>query len=121
MSRWGEIARCQCACCGGLSIRHFATNSRFIGTGPTIAKGTRRPQQTWSVERERHYVHIRDGLVVRGKAESLAKKNASRIVNRDRAQHGESVEACAASIDGMTANRRGGLRSHQGARGRTLV
>jgi hypothetical protein len=79
------------------------------------------PQQAWSAKRERQYAHIKDGLTDRGKAEPLAKEIAARIVNKDRAQHGESVEASGSSIDDMTASRRGGLRSHQGARGRTLA
>jgi hypothetical protein len=42
------------------------------------------------------------------------------VVNKVRAQHGESVEASASSINDMSSGRRGGLRSHQGPGGRTL-
>jgi hypothetical protein len=51
----------------------------------------------------------------------LAEEIAARIVNKERAQHGESVQASASSINDMSASRRGGLRSHQGAGGRTLL
>jgi len=78
------------------------------------------PQRAWSAKRERQYAHIKDSLIEHGKAEPLAEEIAARVVNKERAQHGESVEASASSIDDMSASRRGGLRSHQGAGGRTL-
>ena len=78
------------------------------------------PQKTWSAKRERQYVHIKDSLVDRGKPLPLAEEIAARVVNKERAQHGESVEASPSSINDMSAGRRGGLRSHHGARGRTL-
>ena len=78
------------------------------------------PQKTWSAKRERQYVPIKDSLVDRGKPLPLAEEIAARVVNKERAQHGESVEASPSSINDMSAGRRGGLRSHQGARGRTL-
>ena len=79
------------------------------------------PQKTWSAKRERQYVHIKDSLLDRGKPLPLAEEIAARVVNKERAQHGESVEASPSSINDMSAGRRGGLRSHQGARGRTLI
>ena len=78
------------------------------------------PQKSWSAKRERQYAHIKDSLLERGKAMSLAKEIAARTVNKERAQHGESVEASASSINDMSAGQRGGLRSHQGEGGRTL-
>ncbi|MDL2339095.1 MAG: plasmid stabilization protein [Pseudomonadota bacterium] len=78
------------------------------------------PQKAWSAKRERQYAHIKDSLLERGKAEPVAKEIAARVVNKERAQHGESVEASASSINDMSAGRRGGLRSHQGEGGRTL-
>ena len=78
------------------------------------------PQKTWSAKRERQYVHIKDSLVDRGKPLPLAEEIAARVVNKERAQHGESLEASPSSINDMSAGRRGGLRSHRGARGRTL-
>jgi hypothetical protein len=79
------------------------------------------PQKSWSAKRERQYAHIKDSLTERGKPESLAEEIAARVVNKERAQHGEPVQASPSSINDMSAGRRGGLRSHQGAGGRTLL
>ena len=78
------------------------------------------PQKAWSAKRERQYAHIKESLIDGGKPLPLAEEIAARTVNKERAQHGESVEASASSINDMSAGRRGGLRSHQGAGGRTL-
>jgi len=79
------------------------------------------PQKAWSAKRERQYVHIKDSLLERGKPEPLAEEIAARVVNKERAQHGESVQASPSSINDMSSGRRGGLRSHQGSGGRTLL
>jgi hypothetical protein len=79
------------------------------------------PQKAWSGKRERQYAHIKEGLVERGKPEPLAEEIAARVVNKERAQHGESGEASACSINDMSGGRRGGLRSHKGPGGRTLL
>ena len=79
------------------------------------------PQKTWSAKRERQYTHIKDSLLESGKPESLAQEIAARVVNKERAQHGESVTASASSVNDMSAGRRGGLRSHQGPGGRTVL
>jgi hypothetical protein len=79
------------------------------------------PQKTWSAKRERQYAHIKDSLLEQGKPKSLAAEIAARVVNKERAQQGESVEASASSINDMSAGRRGGLRSHKGPGGRTLL
>ena len=79
------------------------------------------PKKAWSAKRERQYTHIKDNLLEDGKSESLAKEIAARVVNKERAQHGESVTSSASSINDMSAGRRGGLRSHQGSGGRTLL
>jgi len=78
------------------------------------------PQKTWSAKRERQYTNIKDSLLERGKPEPLAVEIAARIVNKERAQHGESVEASSSSTNDLSAGRRGGLRSHKGPGGRTL-
>ena len=78
------------------------------------------PQKAWSAKRERQYVHIKASLLEQGKPAPLAEEIAARVVNKERAQHGESVTASASSINDMSASRRGGLRSHTGAGGRTL-
>jgi hypothetical protein len=79
------------------------------------------PQGTWSAKRERQYAHIKDSLLERGKPEPLAEEIAARVVNKERAQHGESAEASPSSINDMSSGRRGGLRSHRGPGGRTLL
>ena len=79
------------------------------------------PQKAWSAKRERQYTHVKDSLLEGGKPESVAQEIAARVVNKERAQHGESVSASASSINDMSASRRGGLRSHQGPGGRTIL
>jgi plasmid stabilization system protein ParE len=79
------------------------------------------PSTEWSAKRKRQYQHIKDSVLARGQSESLAEEIAARTVNKERAQHGESVEASASSINDMPSGRRGGLRSHQGAGGRTVA
>ncbi len=79
------------------------------------------PQKAWSAKRGRQYMHIKDSLLERGRSEPLAEEIAARVVNKERAQHGESVEASASSLNDLSAGRRGGLRSHQGSGGRTLL
>lgn len=79
------------------------------------------PKNAWSTKRERQYAHIKDSLLESGKPESVAQEIAARVVNKERAQHGESVSASASSINDMSAGRRGGLRSHQGPGGRTVL
>jgi len=76
-------------------------------------------QKAWNAKRERQYAHIKDSLLESGKSKSVAQEIAARVVNKERAQHGESVSASASSINDMSAGRRGGLRSHQGSGGRT--
>ncbi len=79
------------------------------------------PQKAWSAKRERQYVHIKDSLLERGEPAPLAEEIAARVVNKERAQHGESVQASASSLNDMPAGRRCGLRSHRGPGGRTLL
>jgi len=79
------------------------------------------PKNPWSAKRQRQYTHIKDSLLAHGRSEPLAEEIAARTVNKERAQHGESTEASASSINDMSASRRGGLHSHQGPGGRTLL
>ena len=79
------------------------------------------PKKAWSAKRERQYAHIKDSLLEGGKPESVAQEIAARVVNKERAQHGESASASASSINDMSAGRRGGLRSHHGPGGRTVL
>ncbi len=77
------------------------------------------PRQAWSDKRERQYEHIKEGLEGRGRPEDLAEEIAARTVNKFRARAGESKQASRTSTDDIAASRRGGLRSHRGAGGRT--
>ena len=77
------------------------------------------PQRAWSPKRERQYEHIKDGLLERGEPEETAAEIAARTVNKERARAGESQQASKTSTDDISSGRRGGLRSHKGAGGRT--
>ena len=79
------------------------------------------PQKAWSAKRERQYSHIKKSLIDRGKPQPLAEEIAARVVNKERAQQGESEEASPSSLNDMSSGRRGGLRSHKGPGGRTLL
>jgi len=77
------------------------------------------PQRAWTPKRERQYEHIRDGLLDRGRTEDKAEEIAARTVNKERARAGEAREPSRSSLEDISSARRGGLRSHGGARGRT--
>jgi len=77
------------------------------------------PRQAWSKKRERQYLHVKEGLVNRGDSEDEAEEIAARTVNKSRARSGESTQASRTSLKDISSGRRGGLRSHQGAAGRT--
>ncbi len=77
------------------------------------------PQRAWSSKRERQYEHIKDGLLDRGEDEDTAEEIAARTVNKERARSGEAQTASKSSTDDISSGRRGGLRSHSGAGGRT--
>jgi hypothetical protein len=77
------------------------------------------PQKAWSKKRERQYEHIKDGLLERGEDEDTAEEIAARTVNKERARAGESEQASRTSTEDISSGRRGGLRSHKGAGGRT--
>jgi plasmid stabilization system protein ParE len=77
------------------------------------------PQSSWSPKRERQYEHIKESLEDRGTNEDTAEEIAARTVNKERARHGETMQASRTSIDDISSGRRGGLRSHSGSGGRT--
>ncbi|GII59327.1 hypothetical protein Pth03_77160 [Planotetraspora thailandica] len=72
-----------------------------------------------SPKRERQYEHIKDSAKKRGESDKRAKEIAARTVNKERARAGESRTASRTSIKDISSSRRGGLRSHSGAGGRT--
>jgi hypothetical protein len=77
------------------------------------------PRQNWSRKRERQYQHIKAGLVDHGDSTDEAEEIAARTVNKTRARAGETKTASRSSLNDISSSRRGGLRSHSGAGGRT--
>ena len=77
------------------------------------------PPRAWSDKRERQYEHIKEGLEQRGESEDTAEEIAARTVNKERARAGEARTSSRSSTDDISSGRRGGLRSHSGAGGRT--
>ncbi len=77
------------------------------------------PQEAWSRKRERQYEHIKSGLKKRGRSEDVAEEIAARTVNKERARKGEAKTSSKLSKRDISSGRRGGLRSHKGAGGRT--
>jgi plasmid stabilization system protein ParE len=77
------------------------------------------PQQAWSAKRERQYEHIKGSLEERGTDEDRAEEIAARTVNKERARSGEAKTSSRLSRTDISSGRRGGLRSHKGAGGRT--
>lgn len=75
--------------------------------------------RAWSDKRERQYDHIKEGLLERGESDDTAEEIAARTVNKERARAGEAKESSRTSTEDISSGRRGGLRSHQGAGGRT--
>ena len=77
------------------------------------------PTTVWSTKRKHQYEHIKAGLLDRGRPLDEAEEVAARTVNKERARHGESETASKTSLNDLSPGRRGGLRSHEGAQGRT--
>jgi hypothetical protein len=77
------------------------------------------PQRAWLEKRERQYEHIKSSLKERGRSTDEAEEIASRTVNKERARSGESRTSSKTSTQDISSGRRGGLRSHEGAGGRT--
>ena len=67
--------------------------------------------QAWSDKRERQYEHIKDSAEDRGASTGRAKEVASRTVNKNRAQSGESRTASKTSTRDVSPQHRGGKRS----------
>jgi len=77
------------------------------------------PQKSWNAKRERQYEHIKEGLRDSGRSEDTAEEIAARTVNKERARTGEARTSSRTSTEDISSGRRGGLRSHRGAGGRT--
>ncbi|MFE4056012.1 plasmid stabilization protein [Streptomyces sp. NPDC059096] len=72
-----------------------------------------------NAKRERQYEHIKDSAKDRGRSDERARDVAARTVNKERARAGESRTASRTSTEDISSSRRGGLRSHSGAKGPT--
>ncbi|MFD5748715.1 plasmid stabilization protein [Streptomyces sp. NPDC127033] len=72
-----------------------------------------------NAKRERQYEHIKDSAKDRGQSDRRAREIAARTVNKERARAGESRTASRTSTQDISSSRRGGLRSHSGAKGPT--
>ena len=79
------------------------------------------PQKAWSNKRERQYEHVKESEQKQGRSTKRAKEIAARTVNKDRARAGETETASRTSLDDISPERRGGLRSHRGEGGRTYA
>src|SRR5690606_29174496 len=93
--------------------------ARVRAPGHERKRGSATPPRAWSAKRERQYEHIKEGLVDRGEDTDTAEEIAARTVNKERARAGEAREASRTSTEDISSGRRGGLRSHRGAGGRT--
>ena len=79
------------------------------------------PSTKWSAKRKRQYEHIKEGVLRRGESGSLAEEIAARSVNKERAEHGESITGSASSVDDIASGRQDGISSHEGTGWRTLA
>ena len=77
--------------------------------------------KAWSKKRERQYDHIKEGLEKQGRSEDTTEEIAARTVNKERARVGEARTSSRSSTQDISSGRRGGLRSHKGAGGRTKM
>ncbi|QIS12659.1 plasmid stabilization protein [Nocardia arthritidis] len=68
----------------------------------------------WTNKQERQYEHIKDSAAKRGASTGRAEEIAARTVNKNRAQSGQSKTASRSSVEDMSPQRRGGLRSGRG-------
>ena len=101
----------------GWGISQTRPGTRY--TEPGMKGRNNVPQRTWNAKRERQYEHIKAGLTRRGDSERLSKEIAARTVNKERARSGEANQSSSTSTRDISSARRGGLRSHRGAGGRT--
>lgn len=75
--------------------------------------------RAWSAKRERQYEHVKESALERGEKTDRAEEIAARVVNKERARHGEAKESSRLSREDLSSGRRGGLRSHKGPGGPT--
>jgi hypothetical protein len=69
------------------------------------------PRDEWTDKQDRKYKHIKDSVKSRGASTKKAKEIASRTINKERAQRGQSATASRSSVRDMPSSKRGGQRS----------
>jgi hypothetical protein len=69
------------------------------------------PRKEWTDKQDRKYEHIKDSLKDRGESIKKAQEIASRTINKERAQRGQSKTASRSSVQDMPSSKRGGQRS----------
>jgi len=69
------------------------------------------PRDEWTDKQDRKYEHIKDSVKERGASTKKAKEIASRTINKERAQRGQSRTASRSSVRDMPSSKRGGQRS----------
>ena len=62
-------------------------------------------------KRARQYEHVKEGERARGSSEARAEEIAARVVNKERARHGEAATSSKLSRTDISSGRRGGRRS----------
>jgi hypothetical protein len=77
------------------------------------------PRTEWTDKQDRKYEHIKESAKERGASAGRAKEIAARTIQKERARKGQTKTSSKLSRTDLSSSRRGGLRSHGGARGRT--
>jgi hypothetical protein len=77
------------------------------------------PRTEWTDKQDRKYEHIKESAKERGASARRAKEIAARTIQKERARKGQTKTSSKLSRTDLSSSRRGGLRSHGGARGRT--
>lgn len=88
----------------------------------TARQQRRNPRrQDWGEKANRQYEHIEQSQEERGVSSGTAEEIAARTVNKQRARGGQARQRSRTSIQDISANRRGGIRSgnRYGPGGRT--
>ena len=70
-------------------------------------------------KRARQYEHVKESAREQGASADRAEEIAARTVNKERARQGEARQSSRSSTEDNSSARRGGLRAHSGAGGRT--
>jgi plasmid stabilization system protein ParE len=78
-------------------------------------------EQEWGEKANRQYEHIEHSQEKRGASRATAEEIAARTVNKQRARSGQTAQRSKTSVDDISAQRRGGIRSgnRYGPGGRT--